>query len=281
MLLEHLLEFDIKRRALELQSMLLEHPYGEHMHVELEAMPWQDAFDGTNVKLGPTVMDKPTIVLKVNDDFDSQRVEQYGPDGVKVTLTQDDIYMPANPDEPSKLLKFDSKGGLTEHLDQMVVNRALKHFVVMPSSSRDAFFDNDEADNGVAVGLTFMVDHDDPKFYRHKAVLTSKELKVGQLLLLRTSRTRQGNTGATTILKLQEVRSDDLSFSGMQEAFDHFKASSLSGLLKVTTRLNRVVLVCQDVGTGVESKVFMKPQGAAATWAYGSEPCSLALMEQV
>ena len=134
MLLEHLLEFDIKRRALELQRMLLEHPYGEYMRIELEAMPWQDAFDGSDVKLGPAVMDKPTIVLKVNDEFDSQRVEQYGPDRIRVVMTQDSVFVTWSADEPNKFIQYDGKGSLeTQFIDRSIVNRVLKHFLVMPS----------------------------------------------------------------------------------------------------------------------------------------------------
>lgn len=277
MLLEHLLEFDIKRRALELQRMLLEHPYGEHMHIELEAMPWQDAFDGTNVKLGPIVMDKPTIVLKVNDDFDSQRVDQYGSDGIKVIMTQDSIFMPVFADEPSNLIQFDGKGSLkAEHFDQAILNRVLKNFVVMSGSSRDAFFDLKEADAGVDKGLTFMVNYDDPKFYRHQQALTSKELKAGQFLLLRASA-----SGLATMLQLDEIMSGDRVFDSMKEVFEHFKTNSLSGLIKATTRETRVFLECHDVGSKVNARIHMKPTGASATWVYDRDPCSVALMELV
>lgn len=281
MLLEHLLDFDIKRRALELQHMLLEHPYGEYMHVELEAMPWQDAFDGTNVKLDPTVMDKPTIVLKINDKFDSQRVEQYGPDGIKVVMTASDIYMPASADDPNRLMTFINK---SQHFDQVVINRIMKHFVVMPSSSRDAFFDRKEADSGVSQGLSFMVNRDDPKFYRHKNILTSKGVKGGQLLLVRSYKGFHpgvASAGIATILELKMITSGDQQFSSMQEVFKQFKATSLASLIKTTTRENRVVLACKDVGTGVDTSVYMKMMGASGTWSYDREPCSLALMESI
>lgn len=277
MLLEHLLEFDIKRRALELQHKLLEHPYGEHMHVELEAMPWQDAFDGSNVKLGPAVMDKPTIVLKVNDQFDGQRQDPYGPDGIRVVMTQDSIFITMHADEPEKFVQYDGKGSLKdEYFDQAIVNRVMKHFIVMPSSSRDAFFDIKEADAGVNGDLTFMVNHADPAFYRHKQGLTAKEVEVGQLLLIRAN-----GANVATLLKLDSIVAGELTFDSMKAAFEHFGTNSLIGLLKTTTRTDRVALACKDVGTNANANVYMKPRGASATWVYDMEPCSLALMERV
>lgn len=287
MLLEHLLQYDIKRRALELQHLLLEHPYGDYLEIELDYQPWQDVFDGTNVNLGPAVMDKPTVVMTVNDKFDSERVDQFGPDGIKVVMTQDYIFMTMFSDEPNKFVQFDGKGSLkADHFDQVIVNRVLKHFIVMPSSSRlhDAFFDSKEADAGVSQGLSFMVNHDDPKFYRHKDTLTSKGIRVGQRLLVRSYKGFHpgvNSTGIATILELKAITSGEQQFSSMLEAFKHFKATSLSSLIKATTRENRVVLACKDVGTDVDTSVHMRMMGASGSWSYDREPCSLALMEQV
>ena len=121
-----------------------------------------------------------------------------------------------------------------------------------------------------------MANLDNPKFYRHTDTLTSKLIQVGQLLLVRSK-----SPGIATILELMTINSGEQQFSSMQKVFEHFKATSLSSLLKATTRENRVVLDCKNVGTDVQAFLHIRPTGASGSWVYDRESCSLALMEQI
>lgn len=281
MLLENLLQLDIKRRALELQRMLLERPYGDYMTVELESMAWRDAFAGSNGPK-PGTMNEDVIVLHVNDQFDDDRVDPYGPNGVRVVMTPGAVYISGYGDGDHS--QFSTYNGSYLHgsiFDNSVVNRVLKFFVLEANSIRDSFFDTKQADEAIKDGLTLSVGKNEPTFFRYKDGLTSVKIEANQLILVKTLHVVIIIKALALYVKKHPT---DEEYSSMREMYNAYNVTSLTRLLQAANKKHgshKIYLTFEDPVSGVRGELDCRLQGATASWFYDYDRCSIALMERL
>lgn len=287
-LLENLLDLDVKRRALKLQHMLLEHPYGDYITVELESSTWQDAFSGSNVRLGPNKMDQAVIVMYINDEFDSERAEPYGPKGVRVIMTPTAIFVSRFFDRNNFSVYDDHYLFNGDHFDNAIIDLIMGSFSINSSSKTDSFFNTRLAERAINYSLTFMVGESKgkPIFFRYKCKLTSGQIEADQLILVRTA-------NSAVIIKVLELYVKTPGFSGqpnketyksMQELYKAYGVNTLTQLLhKVDEKhgSHKVYLSFEDPASEVKDEIYCEPKGASASWFSGIDRCSIALMEQL
>lgn len=289
MLLEDFAKLD-KRWALKLQTALLDHPYGDHLDIELESSVWQEAFDGTNIKLGPDVMDAPVIIVRVNDRFDSERTDPYGPNPPRAIITHNSvagpratpmaIYYVADMDEPNSFKHYNSADS-PEELIRITSLNLLKHFIVTSHNVVDtAEFKNHKIDKAEHHGLTIGCENQLTRvkhYYRIESALPPPMIEVGQVIIAK-------DLVESTILKINKIEvgayDDGVVFNTLKDVFDEYDVNTVSQLLK-TSDGRYLRLACENVSTGANVSLRLEKRSAVPAWFWGQLNCSLRLLKQV
>lgn len=265
-------EAKLKRIALELQSALLESPCGEKLDIELEYVLAIDAFKGTNIKLSAEWKDRKVFVLHVRDEFDSEREEPFGPEGLRVIVASTAFcYFPMINGDSHRLRSLSPA-----KMDELVNGILNLLFFIIPTGP-EHFEPVKGIKTTIAVkhGRTF-VDASDPHspiFLRYSSGIKLDELAVGQTLMVEIA---TASDAFVEFIKLKQLTVDGENSHDLKSCYEKHGVKSLLALVKAVP----IKITITDL-TGeheFSSMLKIKPHGVAAALFYNDTRCHVDLL---